>query len=118
MGRHELQKQRKRQREQDEHTNKRIEMEEKLRETTYDVESHARLNAHLLQPKRPEGAKRATFFFSIEGYPKDAKDDNKEAINEPNTGIEFYPSYQEQRKSGLSGLDTLLIRHSNGGDLH
>ncbi|CAE7222235.1 lgrA [Symbiodinium pilosum] len=121
-----MRKIRKRQREEQDATNKRLhEMQQQVQDNTYDIESHARINAHLLQKKLQEDARNASLSLTIEGFPKDASEQDRtafanwvlqqanskdrdahtrrflkaamEAINESQTNdnFEFYPSWNE-----------------------
>ena len=72
---------RKRQRTEQEDTNKRLDMmSQQLEDATYDVESHGRINAHLLQKKLQDDARNASLSLSIEGFPKDASEEDRNAF--------------------------------------
>ena len=71
----------KRQRTEQEDTNKRLDvMSQRLEDTTYDVESHGRINAHLLQKKLQDDARNAFLSLSLEGFPKDASEEDRSAF--------------------------------------
>ena len=77
----EMRKIRKRQREEQDATNKRLhEMQQQVQDNTYDIESHARINAHLLQKKLQEDARNASLSLTIEGFPKDASEQDRTAF--------------------------------------
>ena len=62
-------------------TNKRFhEMKQQVQDNTYDIESHARINAHLLQKKLQEEARNASLSLTIEGFPKDANEQHRTAL--------------------------------------
>ena len=57
-------------------------LSEEMKEINYDVESHARINAHLLHGKLQEDARQASLVLSIEGFPKDATQSNRKAFTD------------------------------------
>ena len=57
-------------------------LSEEIKAINYDVESHARTNAHLLHAKLQEDAKQASLVLSIEGFPKDASESDRKAFTD------------------------------------
>ena len=57
-------------------------LSEEIKDINYDVESHARTNAHLLHAKLQEDAKQASLVLSIEGFPKDASESDRRAFTD------------------------------------
>ena len=72
---------RKKQRTEQEDTNKHLDMmSQQLEDTTHDVESHGRINAHRLQKKLQDDARNAFLSLSLEGFPKDASEEDRSAF--------------------------------------
>ena len=109
---------RKRQRDEQETTNKRIDnMSQQLSDNSYDVESHARINAHLLQKKLQDDARTASLSLTIEGFPKDAGEQDRKAFAE----WVLQQSNSKDRESNISLMNTrselsniIVIKFSSG----
>lgn len=67
---------------QDDLTGKMHKLSEEMKEINYDVESHARINAHLLHGKLQEDARQASLVLSIEGFPRDATESDRKAFTD------------------------------------
>ena len=58
------------------------ELSQSIQDINYDVESHARINAHLLHTKLQANAKEASLSLSIEGFPKESTEGDRRAFAE------------------------------------
>ena len=56
------------------------EMQQQVQDNTYDIESHACINAHLLQKKLQAEARNASLPLTIEGFPKDVNEQHRTAL--------------------------------------
>ena len=74
--------QRKQKQKHDETNKKLQELTQTLQEVNYDVESHARINAHLLHTKLQADAREASLSITIEGFPKESSEHDRRTFAE------------------------------------
>ena len=73
----------KKQKQKHEETDQKLqELTQTLQEVNYDVESHARINAHLLHTKLQADAREASLSITIEGFPKESSEHDRRTFAE------------------------------------